>query len=311
MENSSLESIHGNYRIIEQEGYVVFLGKYLQILRPDGGLVTCNSRLSNAFKAAFLPDHTLLVDGGKKEYHLISLNDGTEIWNIPQPRKEFSANRFALSPDFGLAYDYCLCKGDLYFAAIDLRSGTMDSYPVEKELRSTVDIVCDQDGIPCLLQGHFSQIAGVPKSENGILYQYQDIINKGSSYFWKAKWQFDGNRIALSFLFDADTVVTNDLWVYNTKNGSLYYLLKNEPAVKTLADSPVSCKLDSSSRYLIVMYQKYNLVVDIPKRKIAARYAAEYSEGCLIGDQFWVSSKSGIVKKPFPCIEEIDIGAIT
>lgn len=305
MKKSDLEGIKDIYRIIEHEKYIVLVGKKLWIFDDNYCLIACRSDLSNSYKVAFLPDNTMLIDGGKNAYHLISLSDGREIWNIPQSKKEFGSNRFTLSTKSDFAYDYYVFKGNLYFVTINLLLGTIDSYQIEKELRSTVDIMCDDDGVPCLLQEHFSNIAGISKSENGILYQHQDEINKGSSYYWKAKWQFDGTRISLCFLYDVNTVLTNDLWVYDAECGSMYNLLENETTLPPMVELPIWCKFDRSKQYLIIMYKKFNLVVDIQKRKIVARYAVNYSEGCLIGDTFWFNSQAGIIRKPFPLIEEI------
>ena len=307
MKTPKIEQVKGDYWIFRNAKYVVLVGKKLLIFQVDGTFVVCREDIPNAFKVAFLPGDRLLTGGGKGAYHMLSLTDGTELWSITQQKRESSAEKFALSLDGVWAYDYYSWKDGLHFVRINLDRGEAEEYAVCPGLRSTTDIMCDKDGIPCLLQEHYANIAGEQISENGILYQYQDSFKPGSSFYWKCKWQFNGKRIARQFLGDTECVITNDLYVYNPKTGVGYYLLENDSAIHLPELEPVNCCIDYSGQYIVLMYNTVNIVVDWNARKAVACYVADYTKGCIVGNQFWVSSKNGILQKPFPSMEEIPL----
>lgn len=305
MAGTRLEQIKGNYWISRNAEYVVLVGKMLWIFKVNGDFVACRKDIPNAFKVAFLPGDRVLTGSGKSGYHLLSLRDGSDLWSMKPHKYETCARRFALSPDGAWAYDFYYWKGDLCFVKIDLDHGETEGYIVSPGLCRTTDILCDEDGIPCLLQANYSIISGKQVSENGILYQYQDVLKKGSAYYWKYKWQFNGERIAKRYLGNTDTVITNDLYVYHIKTGDGYYLLENDMDTPMPALKPHDCCIDESGRYIILEYSTVNIVVDWNARKVVSYYAGDFTKGCLVGDEFWVSTKNGIVRKPFPLMEEI------
>lgn len=305
MKTAKLEQVKGNYWISRNNKYVVLIGKELWIFKVDGDFVACRKDIPNAFKVAFLSGDRALTGSGKSGYHLLSLKDGSDLWSIKPHKYETCAESFALSPDGVWAYDYYSWKDDLYVVKINLDHGEAEKYIVSPGLRCTKDILCDDDGIPCLLQSHYSIISGEQVSDNGILYQYQDVLKKGSAYYWKYKWQFGGKQIVEQYLGNTDTVITNDLFVFTPQVGKGYYLLENEASPQFPELEPINVCLDYSGHFIVLMYNTVNIVVDWKARKTVACYAAEYTKGCVVDDQFWVSSKNGILRKPFPIMEEI------
>ena len=45
--------------------------------------------------------------------------------------------------------------------------------------------------------------------------------------------------------------------------------------------------------------------MDIQNRNIAAQYAADYTQDCLIDSEYWIGVNDRICRKPFPTFEEI------
>ena len=305
MAGTRLEQVKGNYWISRNDEYVVLIGKELWIFKVDGDFVACRKDIPNAFKVAFLSGDRALTGSGKSGYHLLSLKDGSDLWSMKPHKYETCADSFALSPDGVWAYDYYSWKDHLYFVKINLVHGEVEKYIVSPGLRCTKDILCDDDGIPCLLQSHYSIISGEQVSDNGILYQYQDVLKKGSAYYWKYKWQFGGKQIVEQYLGNTDTVITNDLFVFTPQVGKGYYLLENEVLPQLPKWEPVNIRLDHSGQFVVLMYPTVNIIVDREARRVVARYAGDFTKGCLVGNEFWISTKNGIVRKSFPLMEEI------
>lgn len=305
MQKKDFNNIKNIYGIFRNEKYVVMLGRNLWIFQVNGTYVACRKDIVNPYKIAFLPGDRLLVNGGNKQYNILSLTDGSEIWNVSQVKREGAADRFALSPDGMYAYDYYEWKDDLHFVRIDLKELCGSEYIVSPGLRATGDIICDNEGTPCLLQRHYSVVSGSQISENGILLQYQENFELGSSYYWKYKWTFPSKQISHCFLDDADTIITNDLHVYRPSTGESYYLLENTPLWQPPENKHVFCRLDYSKKYIVVQFCNANAVIDYAKRELVACYASGYRIGCIVEDEFWIGSENGVQRKPFPMIENI------
>lgn len=305
MSKTDIEKIKGKYFIFSNQNFVVLIGKKLYIFRADGTQIACRPDVPHAYKVAFISENKILTGGGKNAYHLISLEDGAEIWSIPQPKMNTHFNKFALSTDNTEVYDFFRWNDTLYFLKINIETRESDVYPISGGLRTTKDIMCDEKGVPCLLQTHYERIGGEQVSQNGILYQYQDSFETGSEYYWKYKWQHQGTTIAENFLLDTETILTNDLYVFKPRTGKMSYLLENEDIWQAPELGPNDCWFDQSGRYLTLMYLTSNVIIDWKERRRVAQYAAEYAVGCLVHDEYWICSENVICRKPFPIIEEV------
>ena len=40
---------------------------------------------------------------------------------------------------------------------------------------------------------------------------------------------------------------------------------------------------------------------------MVAPYEAQYRFGCIVGDEYWISTENGVVRKPFPIIADIPL----
>ncbi len=82
-------------------------------------------------------------------------------------------------------------------------------------------------------------------------------------------------------------------------------MLENDPNWTKPGLGPSMCWFDESRQYLSLMYDNVNVVIDWHERKMVARYAGKHMKGCLINDEYWISSEDGIRRVPFPLIEDI------
>lgn len=301
-----LDDTKGVYWIYRNKSHVVLVGKKLWILKPDGTIVACRKDVSNVYKVAFLSGDRILTGGGKgATYRLISLVDGKELWSIPHIKWTCSSDRFAISPDERFAFDFYWWNDKDYLVKIDIQKGCMESYVLKKGLRCTKDIICDDDGALYLLQVHYDETEEGRISQNGIRCEYvNDQANKGA-YDWKYRWQHEGPTISETFLDSPDLILTEDLYVYSPKTKEKFFLLENDPDWTKPGLGMPTCWFDESKQYLSIMYDNVNVVVDWYERRMVARYAGKTRKGCIINDEYWISSEEGIRRVPFPLIEDI------
>lgn len=295
-------------RIDKYGDRILCMGRHLYIFSTDGNLIADRNDIPNPAGLAFLKDQRILVDGGRNKYHILSLIDGTTIGEIAWPKKDYCTGKFAVDAEENFAYEYHWVRENLFISRIDLSTFELENWKVDRELRATYDLMCDKKGILCLLQGHLSDINGRKVSENGILYQYPDYFeygNYGSSNYWKARWQFEGERFAQMFFRDTDHVLTGDLHVFNVQNGEDMNLLENSSDYALPPQSPNRFYFDENNRFLTIVYLTGQIIVDCNLRKVVAQYAISGSDGCVIDNEYWFGTESGIVRKPFPQIEEL------
>lgn len=282
--------------------YVVMIGGKLWIFKTDGTLIAYKKNIVNPGKITFLSDDRLLVECGKqKAYILLSLIDGAELTRIPMPNMDFSSKKFAVSADCSFVYDFYHLENNNYFIRINLIDLETYTYYLAPGLRVIADIMCDGNDVPCLLETHYEMIEKNHISVNGIRYVHQEEIDPGSSYYWKYKWFFEFPMISSFFMGNTEKIISNDLQIYDCKTGKKYPLLENE----TIDGHLSSITIDSDGKYITLKYSTMNVIVDLATKKMVARYAVDDTLGCLIGEEFWVYSGKGILRKPFPMIEEI------
>jgi len=300
----AVNKIKGNFCIYANGEYVVIPSTKLHILKTDGRLVACRDDLRYAGKITFLSENRMLLSSSKAVYHMIDLRDGSDIWTTPGTKSDLNVTEFAVSLDEAYAYTYDERKGNYFISRLNLQTHDVDSHYMYMDSGATRGILCDEDGIPCLLKTLRETIGGKPYHQNGVRMHDFDGIAPGNTTCWKTKWTFDGARSAVQFLDSTDKVVTSDLHIYTPSTGELVDLLENETSWQRPECDPSRCSLDLSKRYLSVKYQTSQVFIDIHARKVVAQYATEFMKGCLIGDTFWICLNGRVVRKPFPAFEE-------
>lgn len=300
-----LSDIKGRRWIYSDGKYIVITGKELWILKKDLSVICCRKDISNVYKVAFPSDNIMLTGQGKKaSYRLIRLDDGSEIYTWPPISMEHSMHQFALSLDRMMAFDCFDWRMKDYLVSINLQTGELDTVRSPKELRVTSDMLCDKEGALCILQSQYEEDGCTRVSNNGILsLPSNQVIDKGHC-FLKYQWNHSGGRIAEYFLGDTGYILTNDLHVYDPETAESIYLLENEPSWKPTAYRPSGCWIDESRHLVFLMYTDTNVVIDWEAKKVVALYKGPFVKGCLIGNEYWISSGNGIRRLPFPMVEE-------
>lgn len=305
MKKTALDTLKGSYQIDFNGEYVVLSGAKLYIFKPDGTQVVCRPDLRHAGRITFLPGNRMLLCS-KAVFHMIRLPDGSDLWTAPYTKTNFNLNPLAVTPDEAYAYTYDEYRGTRFLTRLFLNTQEheVDLQELQPDIGATRGILCDEEGTPCLLKTLTETIGGKTVHQNGVrIHDFYDI-SPGSTTTWKTKWSFD-NRISVSFLGSTDEILTNDLSVYQPSTGTLAPLLTPEES-SLLPSQPFSgCRTDFTGRYLCLMYQTGNVIVDMQERRIAAQYAADYTQGCLIGGEYWLCIKNQICRNPFPAFEEI------
>lgn len=261
--------------------YVVLLGAKLYIFKTDGMLVACRSDLRYAGRITFLSDNRMLLCSSKAVFHMVNLCDGCDIWTAPYTKCELNVSDIALSPNELFAYTHDEWKGCHFISRLDLQTHDVEIHTMYMDRGATMDIFCDEDGVPCLLKTVFETIGGKPYHQNGVrIHDFFDISPGGTSC-WKTKWSFEGKKYAFHFWDSSNSVITNDLQIYEPSSEMATDLLVNESVWQRPDTDPSDCWLDTSRRYLCLMYRTANVVIDIQARKVAAQYAADLHRGVL------------------------------
>lgn len=299
-----IDKINDDFYIYSNGEYVVLPGTKLYIFKPDGSLVACRKDLRHAGRITFLSGNRMLLCSSKAVFHMIDLRDGSDIWTAPYTKCELNVADIAVSQDEAFAYTYDKWKESHFISRLDLKTHEVDTCDMYMDVGATVGILCDEEGASCLLKTVGEIISGKHFHQNGVRIHDFYYLEAGHTNIWKTKWTFEGSRSVLCFLDSTDTVVTTDLHIYTPSTGVSIDLLENESSWQRSDRSPSDCWLDISNRYLCLMYQTVNVIIDIQARKVAAQYAGDLTRGCLIGNEYWICADGRICRKPFPTMED-------
>lgn len=306
MKKTDLEKLKGSFYIYSNGEYVVLPGTKLYIFKTDGSLVACRNDLRYAGRITFLSGNRMLLCSSKAVFHMIDLCSGSDIWITPYVKHNLNVNELAISPDEAFAYTYDECKGINFISRLFMttQEHEVDAQDMYMDVGATRGILCDSDGVPCLLKTLSETIGGKNVNQNGVRIHDFDGIAPGGTTTWKAKWSFD-NRTSISFWGSTNRILTNDLCIYDVVTGTLTPLLESEAYNQLPHQTICDCWSDFTGRYLCLKYQTGNVIVDTQTRNIAAQYAADYTRGCLIGNEYWICVNDRVCRKPFPAFEEI------
>ena len=301
--NTALNQVTGEYWIACNKEYVALYGRDLWLFRTNGAFVWHRPDISYPFKVAFLEGNRLLVSGGKSAYHLISLVDGSSIWNIRQRKREGETSHFAFSHDGLFAYDYYYWINQSFLVKIDLENGKKEESVLTGGFRSTRGIICDENDTPCLLQCQTDMVEDSYVCQQGVFCP--SLEKKSGESVWKYKWKtFDRIRPS-GFLRDAETILTDHLTVWNPTKESSSPLMNEKDSEVLSKEYFLTYHQDPSQRYITLVYRTANVVVDCWENKIAACYATKtHILGCLVGDEYWICIANKIVRKAFPLMED-------
>lgn len=293
---------------------VLLSGKNLWLFRADGTFVARYKTIRGIYTAAFLPGNTVLVQSMKGFYHHIALDDGQVLWSSEKKAKGVHAvQRFAISPDGTAVYNLHTVDFDrLYIDRIIPEKCIHEQFVVRTGYRVSYEIFCDSDGVLCALQSQVQSnkqteefIERIAERQSGILAF--SIDSEGVQSSWKKKWTCESKPTKYLLGCDGSHVMYGDFSVLQLETMKEFYLLPEEERMK-IPEGSISLHYNATRCLLTVHYlaKNLNIVVDCKNRRVVAKYEGDRTgfgtEGCVIGNEFWIGTSEGIIRKPFPCV---------
>lgn len=305
---------------------VLISGKLLWLFRANGEFVKRILPIRRPYKAIFLPNRTALVEGcADGAYYYLNLETGDILWVTKKTfRRSTEVSRFVLSPDgttvYNLFYATPKDKEFLYVERIIPQTHTHDIFPVNVSfgpanggLCLTADLFCDSEGTLCALQyRNITRYGDYEYWETPrVIYEYGilalPICENALQPYWKKYWKAERLDYKTTIRgCDGTHILYEDLTVLNLETNTVFSLISPDDR-KSFSPYSFDYFYDPE-RYLLTIfrYDWLNLVIDCKNRKIVGRYRTEENEDCvgyhgwLIGNEFWMGSKNGVVSYPFP-----------
>ena len=314
MSSNVFEELKNTHLIVDSEEYIVLFDKTLYIMKKSDLTVKNLTEYRDVFKGLILSGNRLLIDCGKqRSYIMLDLATGLELWRVPIPKSDYTYSKFVVTPDHHFVYDYANKKGKYILIRIDTGNQTVKHSLIENEYRCVYDLICDHDGLVWSLQGHleFDETQNAETSESfssvgGVHLETLQAIAAPIEKEWRHRWEANATQPFHLFLGNADLVMNEDLTVFCAENHTTYSLVGNDAGWGGSSSHLCSCRCFTNSSYIMLVYDRENIIIDLHTRKMIARYAVElFHKGCLIDGEFWIGTTEGILRKPFPAIEDI------
>ncbi len=312
MRKFDLASVEDCERIFAHKDTVILSGKNPWIFRKDGTYIAKLKKIRNSYDMVFLPDNMVLMDGKVDlAYHYVSLDTGEIIWSFPKKgKRDGITNEFAVSPDGEFVYYVYEIKNILHVDQLFPRKQLCNTYTIPLGMRATWDCACDADGNLLLLQSFLVHNYMEDGTDNS--HHFQGILkwspsNPEPTWVYECK-RGNGPRTTLCACNDK-YVLYDDFTVVSIRDGEEYNLLQNNPAINRAPGGFVVSNYDPERSLLTVvfLYSWSTIIIDCKSRRIVAHYtpiSRGLSDGCLIDDEFWIGTYDGVIKRPFPHMDE-------
>lgn len=308
MKEPTIEKLTGAELISTSGDYVALYWRGFYLFTTDGKFLYQRTDLRYIAKVLFLPDDRILLDVGKpRKYMILRLSTGEELYSFDRPQYDYSGNHFLITPDKTIVVDMIYrtrSSAKPYIVTIDLCRQELNWYHCKSGWRVCQDMIFDENETLCLLESQIENLEDNTIELCGIRYDPIDGYSPGSSNRWKYMWGRENAKTLLCFFLDAHTILTRDLYLFKPKTSQYTYLLENSPDWKWPETVSLSYHFSQDQKYLILYFSTCNVVVDIAQRKVVAQYAAKDTFGCIVGREFWLPAKNGVIRKPFPLMEE-------
>lgn len=304
---ADIDRLKGDFSVYFSGEYVVLAGSKLCIFRPDGSLVACRKDLRYAGRITFLSENRMLLCS-KAVFYMVDLATGSDLWSAPYTKTDFNLNDFAVSPDGAYAYTYDSRNSKNVITRLELLTPEheVEVCELNPDPGATRDILCDEEGVPCLLKTLIETVGSRNYSVEGVrLHDFYYFPEHTST--WKTKWFFplEEGSSALRFLGSTDRILTSGLQIRIPSTGALLPLLEvGAEALLPQDQGSPRCRRDSTGRYLYLTYLTCTAILDLQEKKVAARYDS-ISQGCLVENEYWVCAEGKVRRRPFPVFEEI------
>lgn len=294
--------------VFSHQNTVILSGRNPWIFRKDGTFVAHLKTIRNAYRVAFLPRNMALMESSvNRAYFYVSLDNGKILWRVPQKGKRSGTpNQFAVSQDGRTVYYVYQTNSVLHIDVIVPELQTCTTYAVPMTLRATYFCFCDDEENLCMLQGFREKRKRVDGTETTVFVNAIMKWNeKNPIPVLSNQWTNEFGTHSVPRICNDQYVLYSDFSVVSIHTRECLNLLQN--------NDPIACELggfvvedyDPSRHLLTVRFLSSwsSVIVDCIARKIVAHYlpvTPGLSGGKLIDNEFWLGSKNGIQKKPFP-----------
>lgn len=306
MKRCTLNEVGKIFRVVHCGQYVVLIGGRLWIFTESGNLIVYKKDIVNPGRIVQLPSDRILVECGKNgAYILLSLPTGEELHRFALPPMDLPVSPLVLSPDGSYVYGCYEYKTKYYCLRINTTTWVIEtSLIAEDGLFALEDIICDPEGKLCVLEQHYEENESGRISVNRIRKLDETAFLSGRKYEQNT-WILPFPKTMMTFMCNSETVLTDDLFIYNLSDQSRINLLENEVARNRPKERFFAMSLSQDRKYVILAYYTNNIVISLDEKKIVAQYNAEYKIGSLINGTYWIPDEEGVKQKKFPCLEEI------
>lgn len=311
MRRFDLSSVEDCEIIFPHGDYVVLSGKNPWIFRKDGTYVAKLKAIRQAYNMKFLPGNMVLMDGfADRSYHYVSLDRGEVVWSCPKKgRRNYIGGKLAVSPDGNIIY-YVYSKDNeadkVYVDHIEPEEQKVTTYHISPVRGAVYHGCCDNDGRLFLLR---SVVIKEPGTEEEVCHKSTGILEWSPGKpepVWKYHWW---DKVYRCRAFDDRFILLDDLRAFSLETGEIIDLLENSPGMKMSPGGIDVRAYDPISKLLTVCftYSNSTIIIDCQARKVISHYAPisrGLSGGCLIDNAFWIGTYDGVIKRPFPHMDE-------
>lgn len=313
MRKVTLDSVKDCDCIFSNGEYVILSGKNPWIFRQDGTFVAKLKTIRHAYVVVFLPQNTALLNGGgsDKYYHYVSLCDGQILWSCPKSgRRDLGGNPLTVSPGGQTAYCVYSINQVLHVDIITPKENRCVTYSIPLGIRATYHSYCDVEGNLYFLQS-FAENLPRDYDEEDHSYYINGVLKWSPSLsepVWVQQWSTPPRAGRTLKKCNEEYVLFDNFTVRSFKTGEEFNLLENEPK-HSRSPGGFRCAYDRERSLLTVNFTSScsTVVIDCKMRKIVAHYvpiSPGLNSGCLIGDEFWIGTRDGVIKRPFPHMDE-------
>lgn len=302
-----ISRLKGPRRLWSNGAYMAAAYKKLSVYSGNGEHLLFQKDYDYVLDLAFLPNRKLLVLSNRK-IELLSLPDGTSLWNTLRPQYHSSPSSLRLCPtkDFVFWLDDKYNKH--YLVRVNLASGELQCCKIKEVLRSTCDLVCDSGGkLVHILQTQRTETEAGAISEHCILRADFEEDFSRPRFTVVLRWQYDSTQRCGSFMKTPAALLRDDLSICLPAHNDSFSLVENCPSFQIPFGYPQILHDSPTSRYLQIVYigEALGIIMDKAEHRIVAQYVLpDRLPGCLVGDEYWLCSQQGLIRKPFPLWEQ-------
>lgn len=301
MRKLTFQSVDDCEVIYQYGDTLVLAAKHPWIFRKDGTYIARLKKVNRAWQMLFLPNNIVFMDGdGDRSYHYVSLDDGQLLWSFPKKgKRDFTPRQMTRSHDGKTIYYLYSIKEQCYVDTITLEDRLCTTSRIQLNTAPIVHIYCDSNENLAVL-----------------LFDRSAVFEEGFCSYCLLKFTPDTLELisrqnfshikagSIPVICNDQYILFSDLQVLSIQEGRSFSLIEGELR-RIKKDFFTVQDYDSLRKLLNIRFLRTGstLIIDCEKRKIAAHYVPidhYLSGGCLIGNEFWIGSMEGIVKRPFP-----------